>query len=372
MVGSLIAIWGLISAPAPQVNRDEEVWFHGPYLHWTESGELELVLRGRFVETERTGVGRRILVDRAIAPSLFKYIGKKSTDFDDETRDRMRDRLAPFLADGESRESLRIRVVGRGGAATLTLPKSDSGGHFNLKTCRVNDRGLTALAGDGPDLQLQVVLPENDRRKFSVKLPIPPSDLRLLVISDVDDTVRVAEVLNRPVMIERVFLRRYEAVAGIAATYRQLAESGARIHFVSGSPWQIGPVIEQFLADEQFPPAVLHCRQIGWDYWNSDPLHTKDFKVATIRSLLGEFRSCKVLFIGDDGEHDPEVYSEISREFPDRVAGIWIREVRPQPPTERLAAVRRLVGDDRVTSFRDAAALRQRARAVIEHAGADE
>lgn len=343
-----------------QVNPDEEVTFYGPYLFWNADGKLSLVLRGRFFEPEKRGAVRRTAIDKVISPALFRYMGKKPGDFDDAATERMYDRLVPFLADGESGESLKVRLVGQGGATTVSLPDTDAGGYFSLTTSAAGNRTLAELAGSGKELQVQVVVPEQDKRRFLARVPVPPRRLPLLVISDLDDTVRIAEVTNRPRMIERVFLRPYEAVPGMSAIYKGLADRGAHFHFVSGSPWQIAPVIEPFLSDSKFPPAVLHCRHIGWDFWNSDPLHTNEFKIATIESLLTQFAAAPVLLIGDDGEHDPEVYTEICRRHPDRVTGVWIRRVRSDWDSARLAkAAELLAGGRQVVAFEDASELKQ-------------
>jgi phosphatidate phosphatase APP1 len=211
--------------------------------------------------------------------------------------------------------------------------------------------------GNGSELTVEAVLPADDSRQFAVKLHVPPRQVPLLVVSDVDDTVRVADVLNRPRMIERVFLQAYEPVPGMSEIYMQLGQRGGEFHFVSGSPWQISGLIERLLSDEGFPPATLHCRQLNWDFWNSDSMHTKEFKIASINTLLKQFRDSRVLLIGDDGEHDPEVYSEICRAHPDRVAGIWIRQLNPQSSGDRLAQAKVQLGVDRVVTFRDATQL---------------
>ena len=246
---------------------------------------------------------------------------------------------------------LTFRVRGRSGTASISTPATNAGGYFAVTTASAADRSIAEIVGDGDKLEIEAVLAGGDTRQFKVAVKVPPRSLPLLVISDLDDTVRIAEVLDRPKMIERVFLRPYEAVPGMPELYRQLADQGAWFHFVSGSPWQIAPVIEQFLGEAEFPPSVLHCREIGWDFWNSDPMHTKDFKIKTIETLLQQFGSCHVLCIGDDGEHDPEVYTEICRKHRDRVAAIWIRRVRAEWDTERLAEASMLLGTGRAIAF---------------------
>ena len=34
------------------------------------------------------------------------------------------------------------------------------------------------------------------------------------------------------------------------------------------------------------------------------------------------------MFIGDSGQHDPEIYGTIAKEFPERVKAIYIRNIR--------------------------------------------
>ncbi len=333
------------------IDPDEEVAFYSPYLHWTDAGELRLVLRGRLYEPERDSTKRRAEIDRLIAPGLFRYMGKKPVEFDEAARMLMYERLQPFLYDGESRASIEVRLRGAGEAATLRLPRTDMGGSFALATESAGDRSIAAIVGSAHELAIEAVLPASDTRRFATRVAVPPRPLPLLVISDVDDTVRIAEVRHKPTLVERTFLRPYEPVAGMAELYRRLADRGAWFHYVSGSPWQVAPLIEQFLTATRFPASVMHCRQISWDFWNSDPLDTEEFKVATIRTLLDQFPNCPVLLIGDSGEHDPEVYSAITRSHADRLAGIWIRRVPGAWDESRLFDATAKLGHERVTAF---------------------
>ena len=49
-------------------------------------------------------------------------------------------------------------------------------------------------------------------------------------------------------------------------------------------------------------------------------------KVAKIRALLKQLPNTVVL-VGDSAEQDPEVYAEIVKACPDRVAAVYIREI---------------------------------------------
>ena len=59
----------------------------------------------------------------------------------------------------------------------------------------------------------------------------------------------------------------------------------------------------------------------GW--FRSGPEH----KRRELRRLARMFPHIRWLLVGDDGQHDPEIYAEFAREFPQCVAGIAIRSL---------------------------------------------
>ncbi|MDN5725592.1 MAG: DUF2183 domain-containing protein, partial [Propionibacteriales bacterium] len=52
-------------------------------------------------------------------------------------------------------------------------------------------------------------------------------------------------------------------------------------------------------------------------------------KRANLRDLIDAFPNIKWLLIGDDGQHDPAIYGDLAREFPDHVEVIALRELSP-------------------------------------------
>jgi phosphatidate phosphatase APP1 len=66
----------------------------------------------------------------------------------------------------------------------------------------------------------------------------------------------------------------------------------------------------------------------------------RDHKRAAISALLQAYPALPFILIGDSGENDPEVYSDIVRRFPKRIRVIYIRSVNRQP---RRAAAERLI-----------------------------
>ena len=49
----------------------------------------------------------------------------------------------------------------------------------------------------------------------------------------------------------------------------------------------------------------------------------------TLERLAGEFPGVRWLLIGDDGQHDPEIYGEFAASHPDNVAAVAIRQLSP-------------------------------------------
>ena len=155
-----------------------------------------------------------------------------------------------------------------------------------------------------------------------------------LVISDFDDTVAVTNVLDRRRFIDAALLQdshTQPAIPGMSAFYRCLVEDRpivAPLAFVSGSPHQFGPRIAGFLRRNGFPMAGLYLRNLG-------PDTLSDYKPPAIRRILRAVPQ-KAILIGDSGEHDPEVYAQIRREFPDRILGIYIHDVGRSADLDRF------------------------------------
>lgn len=138
--------------------------------------------------------------------------------------------------------------------------------------------------------------------------------LKVLVVSDVDDTLKESYVLNRVEVVKRA-TRTEPAMAfpGIAKAFRaidrDLRDRGheVRYAYVSSAPAQIMTRFHaEFLQRSRFPQGTLDLRPL-WD--------SEDYKVSTIRSIIGFHRPDFVLMIGDHSEKDPRVYSRIGEEL---------------------------------------------------------
>ena len=168
------------------------------------------------------------------------------------------------------------------------------------------------------------------------ELFIPPPTARLVVISDIDDTVMHTGVGNKVSMLWRLFLQRAEnrvAFPGVAALLQALHRGADGTEhnpmlYVSRAPWSIYEVLESFFRQHDIPVGpVLFLREWGMTLQRPLPRRGKGHKLELIRNMLDLYRDLPFILIGDSGQRDPEIYARIVREHPGRVLAIYIRNV---------------------------------------------
>jgi phosphatidate phosphatase APP1 len=190
--------------------------------------------------------------------------------------------------------------------------------------------------------------PDAPTVKGTGEILIPSPTARFGVISDIDDTVIQSRVSNflqaaRTVMLGNARTRL--PFPGVAAFYTAL-RNGVTGHeknpvfYVSSSPWNIYDVISEFMDLQRIPhgPLLLRDWDIGLSSLSSD--RHFEHKGVAIRNVMQLYPGMQFMLIGDTSQHDPEIYSQIVREFPERVKAIYIRDVTAS--AERSGAVKKL------------------------------
>ena len=80
---------------------------------------------------------------------------------------------------------------------------------------------------------------------------------------------------------------------------------------------------------------MLITKKVTNDAHSEPLLDQVRYKTAHIERLLAAFPAMRFLLIGDDGEHDPEIYRDIQKRFPTRITQVMIRRVHPDPVRPR-------------------------------------
>lgn len=184
---------------------------------------------------------------------------------------------------------------------------------------------------------------------------VPPAGSRRLVVSDIDDTVMFTGVGNTLAMLYRLFVagaKSRVAFPGVAAFYQALhrGESGEERNpmvYVSRAPWSLYEVLEEFFRLHRIPEGpVLFLRDWGLTLQRPLPRRAVDHKRDLIEAMLAIYPGHEVILIGDSGQHDPEIYADIVRDHPGRVAAVYIRDVtRPKRDRAVEELGRRLAED---------------------------
>jgi hypothetical protein len=180
------------------------------------------------------------------------------------------------------------------------------------------------------------------------------SEASSFVLSDVDDTVKITGVESWSDAIPNAVCSR-EAFPGMASLYRGILGTDSRsgLTFVTGSPSLLKGAIEEFLELNGFaalaPSVRLFTRNaIGRPETWTFKTQTLDREIRSILSSPVSRRGETQIFLfGDDAEKDPDVYWEMQRRFPGKVARVFIRRVREGAKT--------LLGQVPITSSVEAA-----------------
>ena len=88
-------------------------------------------------------------------------------------------------------------------------------------------------------------------------------------------------------------------------------------------------LLSQFFHLHHIPVGpVLLLRNWGISEEELLPLENRAYKLRTIVRILDTYRDLPFLLIGDSGQQDPEIYADIVRMYPQRIAAVYIRNVR--------------------------------------------
>ncbi|GIG53465.1 hypothetical protein Dac01nite_02170 [Demequina activiva] len=149
------------------------------------------------------------------------------------------------------------------------------------------------------------------------------------VVCDIDDTAWVTGLAHP-------FRAAWRTLRGTSSSRRSVpgmsdliaetvrGERSPGVVYVSNGPWNFVGVITHFLDLQGFPPGPVLLTDWGVTptRWFRDG---KAHKTTTIARLMEELPHVTWVLVGDDGEHDPDIYQDAARAHPGRVAAIVLR-----------------------------------------------
>lgn len=302
------------AAGASPIKADEDVVFFPGFATEAAAPSWTGFVHGWIFEPVRNPAQRA---------TLDRLLREKLNLSGDETRSAFfRERAGMFLADNERSKIVSVNVSGR----TVVLARSKPNGHFEDQVT------LGETVGKSGDwIEIRALTRPGDGRAFTGGIQLI-GRRGVSVVSDIDDTIKISNVLDPRELIANTFARAFRAAPGMADLYRRWAAGGNVVfHYVSGSPWQLYPALADFTQREGFPRGSFNLRPFrlkdrsGAEFLEN---RTLEYKLAVIEALMHRFPDRQFVLVGDSGEKDPEVYAALASRFPDQVRAILIRDVR--------------------------------------------
>lgn len=268
--------------------------------------------------------GRR----RGLAPVVIPYSGYGG---DGWIRVLCRVLLAPAAADRPTPSTIR------GWRSFTSIPVADAavtveadGQQFIVQADRGGVVDVDLAVRLAPGIRT-ITLTAEGSEPVAARIFVVDPDARLGIVSDIDDTVMVT-ALPRPFLaawntfVLDVHARR--PVPGMAVLLERLAHEhpGAPVIYLSTGAWNVAPTLDRFMSRHLYPAGTLLLTDWG-------PTHDRLFrsgrqhKSDSLARLAREFPRVRWVLIGDDGQHDEELYRAFAAEHPDKVAAIAIRQL---------------------------------------------
>ena len=211
--------------------------------------------------------------------------------------------------------------------------------------------------------------PQNTR--FSGEVFVPRAEAKVIVVSDVDDTVMhtgATSLLKATIntMLHNAHSR--VAFAGVAAFYQALhhgpsqggritaasaasAASAAReaegvnpFFYLTSSMWNIYDVMRVFFEVNGIPQGPILMRDLGLSPTKLIKGTHEEHKLARVRELMALYPQHRFVLIGDTGQHDAEIYRDAVAELAEkseaeRVAAVYLRDVSDDARDTAVGAI---------------------------------
>ncbi|KAF8230808.1 hypothetical protein L208DRAFT_101824 [Tricholoma matsutake] len=157
-------------------------------------------------------------------------------------------------------------------------------------------------------------------------MQITLSHTPIRVISDIDDTVKLSDILLGARMVFRNFFIKdlqENVIPAMSEWYAGMWNRGVRFHYVSNSPFQILPVINEFLQISKLPPGSIKLKSYAG---GSGVLSAQGArKRRGVVDILDAFPESHFFLIGDSGQQDLELYADLAYERPHQIFAVLIR-----------------------------------------------
>ncbi|KAL5513260.1 hypothetical protein ACEPAH_3658 [Sanghuangporus vaninii] len=163
-------------------------------------------------------------------------------------------------------------------------------------------------------------------------LPVTLSQSQIRLISDIDDTIKLSNILGGArAVFHNVFVKHLEelVIRGMGDWYTRMWSRGVRFHYVSNSPFELLPVINEFIRVSNLPGGSIKLRSYaGRSLFNGLLSAPAMRKRSGIVDILNAFSNSRFILVGDSGEQDLELYAQLAAERHNQILAVFIRDAR--------------------------------------------
>ena len=247
-------------------------------------------------------------------------------------------RLKPFMTIPLANTAITIFFFNEQRSQSRSVQTNESG-HFNIRASL-----------DFVPTSIRVLASENLSATENV---IITEEKGISLVSDIDDTIKHSAIsTGSREIFKNVFIRELGdlTIEGVQEWYSKMVEMGVKMHYVSNSPWQLYPLLRSYFSVSGLPPGSFHLKQYtGMLQGIFEPAAER--KRGSMEKIMHDFPERKFILVGDSGEADLEVYSDVVAENPGRVLAVFIRDVTtPQKKKFFDQAVPNTLPDPRLTA----------------------
>lgn len=325
-----------------KIKPDESITCFPTYAYFTKKNTLSIYIHGWIYEQEQGSLKRKILLS-----AIRRFTGLK-----DEYKQNpiLKQRSWPFMVDNERFKAISITL----GEKIFNVGRSGSNGHFN-STISMKQSSVLRFAKNN-SIPYNILLDKSDKRRITGTVHLVGKE-GVSVISDIDDTIKISNVMNKKELIKNTFIRKFVPAPGMADIYKKWHSAGAAFHYVSGSPWQLFAPVKEFMVANKFPAGSIHLKNFRLKDSSAMKFIIADqmtHKINAIETILRDFPFRKFILVGDSGEHDPEVYTTIGQKYRNQILAIFIRDAgNPTGDSKRYIKLIKKTPDIKFILFKD-------------------
>jgi len=151
------------------------------------------------------------------------------------------------------------------------------------------------------------------------------------VISDIDDTIIVsytADFFKRIGTLAFTAPQKRKTIGFTQKLFEEFKKQDVRVFYVSKSESNLFAMLTAFIELNNLPKGMLILTPYLKFGQLLHPKKGRDYKLKNIRFIFENSGTKDFVLMGDDSQRDMEIYTDIAKEFPERVMKIYIRQTK--------------------------------------------